>query len=130
MQTNYSVQIEDFASRHFIKSFQKKYKASWDVTLIAIKAELERIDMLLLTDKAEAIYDTGELKIIKTQFKVAGTNESAKSSGNRCIVAWYPVKQFVSVLLVYCKTDLSGHNETAQWKKIIRDNYLEYSKVL
>jgi hypothetical protein len=49
MQSNYSVQIEDFAQRHFIKSFEKKYKGHWDITLQAIFAALERIDMLLLT---------------------------------------------------------------------------------
>lgn len=96
----------------------------------AIQAEFERIDSLLLTDKAEIIYDSVKLKIIKTQFKIAGTNESAKGSGNRCIIAWYPEKQFVSVLLVYCKTDLSGHNETAEWKKIIINSYSEYSEIL
>ena len=91
MFTNYSVQIEEFAERHFIKSFQKKYK---------------------------------------TKFKVAGTQESAKTSGNRCIVAWNQSKQFVSVLLVYTKTDLSGTNETAEWIRIIKNNYPSYKDIV
>ena len=130
MQINYSVQIEEFAERHFIKSFQKKYKNKWDFTLRAIIAELERIDTLLLTDRAETICDTDGIKIIKTKFKVAGTKESAKTSGNRCIVAWQKDKQFVSVLLVYAKTDLSGKNETAEWKTLIKNNYKEYKEFL
>jgi hypothetical protein len=130
MQGNYSVQIEDFAERHFIKSFSKKHKSNWDFTLMAILAELARIDMLLLTDKAETILDTEDFKIIKTKFKIAGTQESAKTSGNRCIVVWYPKKQSVSVLLVYGKTDLSGGHETNEWKNLIRENYTEFKSVI
>ncbi len=103
MHGNYSVRIESFTESHFIKKFQGKYNRNWDITLLAIIAELERIDNLLLTSRAETIHDFGDFKIIKTKFKVVGTNESAKTSGNRCIVAWYKDKRFVSVLLVTAK---------------------------
>ena len=126
---NFSVQIEDFAGRHFIKSFEKKYKGKWDLTLVSIFAQLARIDNLLLTDRAETITDAGDIKIIKTKFKVVDTKESAKTSGNRCIVAWCISKQRVSILLVYGKTDLSGKNETAEWKTLVKENYKEYSKI-
>lgn len=127
MEGNYSVQIEDFAERHFIKSFKKKYNNHWDVTLRAIVFELERIDNLLLTTKADTIVDREDVKIIKTEFKIAGSKESAKTSGNRCIVAWKEKDRCVSVLLVYGKTDLSsGNKETDEWKRMIRDNYPEY----
>jgi len=129
MQGNYSVQIEDFAGRHFIKSFKKKYKNKWDFTLIAIIAEFARIDNLLNTDRAELICGDEDIKIIKTKFRIAGTKESAKTSGNRCIVAWNKKKQTVSVLLVYTKTDLSGHNETAEWQEIIKNNYKGYKNL-
>lgn len=127
MPGNYSVQIGKFAQRHFIKSFEKKHHARWDITLRAITAQLERIDRLLETDAAETISDRGEVKIIKTKFRVAGTTESAKASGNRCIVAWVPDKQLVHVLLVYTKTDLGEGNETAKWKRLVRENYPEYN---
>ena len=130
MLTNYSVHIEEFAERHFVKSFQKKYKKQWDPTLVSIIAELERIDNLLLTDRAETICDAGAIKIIKTKFRVAGTKESAKTSGNRCIVAWHEDKQYVAVLLVYTKTDLSGKHETAEWTKMVKNNYPEYRNLL
>jgi hypothetical protein len=130
MSGNYSVKIEVFAEKYFIKSFQKKHKVHWDITLRAITAELERIDNLLQTDRAVTICDINGVKIIKTKFKVVGTQESAKTSGNRCIVAWNKDKQIVSILLVYGKTDLSGNNETAQWKSLIKENYPEYSKIL
>src|SRR5258708_7640182 len=114
---NNSVEIGSFAERHFIKSFRKKYKINWDFTLRAIVAEFERIDTLLLTDKAETICDADDIKIIKTKFKIARSKESAKTSGNRCIVAWHDGQRRVVILLVYSKTDLSGRNETAEWIK-------------
>lgn len=126
MEPNFSVQIETFAERHFIKSFEKKYKGSWDLTLKAILEMLERIEALLSTDKAEIITSLGDLKFIKTKFRVFGTKESAKTSGNRCIVVADYKKREVRVLLVYSKTDLSGHNETAEWQKRIKENYPEY----
>jgi hypothetical protein len=129
MPGNYSVKVEVFAEKYFIKGFQRKHKAHWDITLRAITAELERIDMLLQTDRAVVICGD-DIKIIKTKFKVVGTHESAKTSGNRCIVAWNKDKQVVNILLVYGKTDLSGNNETAQWKSLIKENYSEYKDLI
>jgi len=129
MQGNYSIEIRPFAQRHFIDSFEKKYKSHWDITLLAIVAELERIDNLLLTNRAETISDVGGVKLVKTKFKVVKSNESAKTSGNRCIVAWCQEKRTVSILLVYGKTDLHGRNETEEWKSIIRENYPEYKEL-
>jgi hypothetical protein len=129
MHGHYSVSIEPFAERHFIKSFAKKYKNHWEVTLRAIIAELERIDMLLHTSRAEVIIDGGAVKIIKTQFRVDRSKESAKTSGNRCIVGWHQQKQYVSVLLVYSKTDLSGTNETAEWQRLVKENYVEWREL-
>lgn len=126
MHTNFSVQIGKFAERHFIKMFEKKYKSHWDVTLRAIYFELERIDSLLLTDRAETICVNKNLKIIKTKFRVDGTKESAKTSGNRCIVVCDEEKRDVTILLIYGKTDLAGHNETAKWQELIKENYPEY----
>ena len=126
MYSNYSVRIEKFAERHFIRSFEKKYKNHWEVTLRAIIAGLERIDLLLTTSKAETVCDVNGIKIIKTEFRVDRSKESAKTSGNRCIVAWDQKKQFVAVLLVYGKTDIAGNNETAEWQQIVKENYPEY----
>lgn len=126
MQGNYSVRIEKFAERHFIKSFERKYKNHWQVTLRAIIAGLERIDLLITTSRAETICDVYGVKIIKTEFRVDRTKESAKMSGNRCIVAWHHEKQFVAILLVYSKTDIASRNETAEWQRILKENYSEY----
>lgn len=125
----YRVVFEDFTQRHYIKSFAKKYKTSWDFTLEFLREEFKKIDILFLKSIAETIVD-GEVKICKTEFKIAGTKESRHSSGNRCIVAIYPTESDVRVLLVYAKTDLSGHNETAEWQNIIKTNYPQYKDLL
>lgn len=130
MGSNYSVTIEAFAERHYIKSFQKKYKGAWEVTQRAIMSEFERVDMLLQTTKADLITETGEIKIVKTDFRVAGTKESAKASGNRCIILVNEEKKLVSVLLVYCKTDLPSTNETAEWKKLVLSDNPELKKYI
>lgn len=130
MDVNYSVTIEDFAERHYIKSFQKKYKGAWDITMCAIIAEFERIDMLLNTEKADPITNTGGIKIIKTDFRVTGTKESAKASGNRCIILVDEKLKTVSVLLVYAKTDLPSANETSEWKKLVKNNYPDLKKYI
>ncbi|MEK9157234.1 MAG: hypothetical protein AAB448_03865 [Patescibacteria group bacterium] len=130
MFISYSVVIEDFARRHYIKSFEKKYKGAWDVTLRAITEQFKRIDVLLETPVADYICGSGNVRIFKTEFRITGTQESRKSSGNRCIVAVHTDTTTVHILLVYQKTDLSGKNETAEWKQLVRDNYSEYGSIL
>lgn len=63
------------------------------------------------------------------EFRVYGTQVSRHGSGNRCIVVIHENTNTISVLLVYGKTDLSGHNETAEWKKLVIENYPEYKEL-
>ena len=126
----YEVIFEKFAERHFIKTFAKKYKGAWDFTFTLLREEFEQIDLLFLKSTAETIVDSKEIKICKTEFKIAGTQESRHGSGNRCIVAIHKNTSTVHVLLVYSKTNLGGGNETANWKNIVRENYHQYSKMV
>lgn len=130
MSYKYTVIVQPYAERHFIKNFSKKYKGVWEITLKAICEELQRFDSLLDTSIAETITERGNIKIAKTEFRVAKTNESRKSSGNRCIVSIHKDTNLVNVLLVYHKNDLGNGNETAQWKQLIKDNYPEYRALL
>ncbi len=130
MSINYSVSIQLYAEKHFIKKFRKKYKGSWEITWRAICQGLQRFDSLLKTSIAETITECGDIRIAKTEFRVHGTNESKKASGNRCIVAVHKDTYSVNVLLVYHKSDLGKGNETAKWKQIIKNNYPEYSGLL
>lgn len=126
----YGVVFEVFTARHFIKTFAKKYKGAWDRTLKGLELEFTFVDLLLEKKIAEPIFDSEEIKICKTEFKIAGTQESRHGSGNRCIIAIHKNTATVCVLLVYHKNDLSGHNETAEWKRIVKDNYSEYRDLL
>jgi hypothetical protein len=129
--TKYDVSFEHFSERHFIKTFAKKYKGAWDFTLETLREEFEKIDILFLKSIAEYITDRqADIVICKTEFKISGTQESRRSSGHRCIVALHRSENTVRVLLVYTKTDLSGHNETEEWKRMIQENYPEYRYLL
>ena len=127
---SYTVVFEPFSEKHFIKSFAKKYKGAWDFTLKFLSQEFEQIDLLFLKNTAETIVDSVEVKICKTEFKIAGTQESRHGSGNRCIVAIHKDANKVCILLVYHKNDLGGGNETANWKNLITENYSRYSKII
>jgi hypothetical protein len=129
MFINYSVKIEDFAERHYLKNFSKKYKRAWDVTWQAVIEEFKRLDSLFQTSIAEKIVDSKDVMIVKSEFRVAGTKESRKSSGNRCIVAVKKDAKIICILLVYHKTDIGDKNETAKWKMMVRENYPEYKNL-
>ena len=126
----YEVVFEPFTKRHFIKSFEKKYKSKWDFTLKSLEEEFEQIDLLFSKSVAETIIDCNGIKICKTEFKIAGSNKSRHGSGNRCIAAIHKDTSVVNVLLVYHKNDLGNGNETAKWKQIIKDNYPDYRGML
>lgn len=127
MSISYGVVVEHYAERHFISTFRKKYKGAWDKTWSGLVEEFRRIDTLIgATNIAEVIVDRDGILICKTEFRVAGTQESRHSSGNRCIIAVHKNSEKVSVLLVYHKGDLRGPNETAAWKGAVRENFEEY----
>lgn len=131
MSISYVVIIEKYAERHFISKFKKKYKGAWDITLVAIIEELKRIDTLIgVNNIVETIVDSKEVKICKTEFRIAGTPFSRHASGNRCIVAVHKSTGTVNILLVYHKGDLKGPNETAAWKALIKDAYSQYSSLV
>jgi len=121
---NFEVLVEEFAERHFIKQFHKKYKNAWDITEYAIIVELQRIDNILgCNDYVEIIKSNCDLKLIKLNFKIAGTKESKKSSGNRVIAVVNMKTRTCRVLLVYSKNDISSPNETKKWQSMIMKNY-------
>jgi hypothetical protein len=127
----YQVDFEIFTERHFIKDFSKKHKGAWERTLNGLMLEFTYVDLLFEKSIAETICVSGDnnIKICKTEFKIAGTEVSRHASGNRCIIAVHQSISKVYVLLVYHKGDI-GDNETAKWKLIIRENYPQYSGLL
>jgi hypothetical protein len=131
MSTNYAIEVRAYAERHFISKFKKKYKNSWDITWNAIIEEFKRIETLLgVSSIAETVVDNEDHKICKTEFRIAGTQQSRHRSGNRCIIAVHEKPSVVYILLVYSKGDVMGPHETAWWKKVIKNNYPDYSQYL
>ena len=131
MSTNYTVTVADFANRHHIKDFSKKYKGAWDITWRALERELQSIDVLFSGSIAETIVDSDEIKICKVEFRIAGTKQSRHGSGNRCIIAIHKQTQKIDILLVYHKSRLSGSgSETAKWKRVVKQEYKEYRNLL
>lgn len=126
----YLVQLSDYAKRHYVKAFEKRYaKKQWDTTLRSLYADLARIEEYLKYDKAETIHDAGTRLIIKLYFRVAQTKDSAKASGNRAIVLVEKDTKVATVLLVYSKNEISAPNETAQWRSIIKGNFKEIAQI-
>lgn len=126
----YEVVFEPFTERHFIKTFAKKYQGAWERTFKGLLLELTFVELLFEKQIAETVVDSTDIKICKTEFKTAGTQESRHSSGNRCIIAIHKSAAVVHVLLVYHKGNIDGPNETATWKGVIKANYPEYGRFL
>lgn len=126
----YEVTFEPFAERHFIKTFEKKYQGAWERTRKSLCLEFTFVELLFSKSTAEVIVDSEKVRICKTEFRIAGTQVSRHGSGNRCIIAIHKEENKVCVLLVYHKNDLGGGGETANWKRIVKENYPEYESII
>lgn len=122
----YLVQFDPYTKRHYIKNIAKRYSDKrWQATQKAIEFVLGHIEQHILTDKAETIHASDAGRIIKLYFRVAGTRDSAKGSGNRAVVFLDDKLRVARVLLVYSKEEICEPNETAKWQKIVDDQFPE-----
>jgi hypothetical protein len=122
----YSVKFDEYAEKRFIKDFKKKYKGNWDATRLSIEDTLVRIANLEGGNQLDIICTSvAGTYLVKFDFKVAKTNMSAKTSGNRCILEVCNQTFKVNVLLVYCKDHIgrSDGQETLWWKEEIENQY-------
>ena len=122
-QHKYKVVFEDFTKRHFIKNFEKKSKSQWNKTQEDIIFVCEHIENMLLTKRADLISVADNCRLVKLDFAIFGIKISPKASGNRCILFLDDDMGIVKILLVYSKNDISAHNETQEWKNIIKAQY-------
>lgn len=129
--SKYAVIVEDFALRHYIKRFKKKYsKNVWEITQGAIESFCANPERAIERGKMETVNDSGDVLICKLMFSVAGTGRSPKASGNRVIVALHKNEKVSYILLVYHKNDLGKVGETQKWKKLIKENFSFYKDIL
>ncbi|HET8709350.1 MAG TPA: hypothetical protein VFL85_03655 [Candidatus Saccharimonadales bacterium] len=123
----YRVVFEPYASRHYIKDFEKKYKGAWLSTRKALVSEFRNIDMLINSGKTKPpIHMTTDKSqwIVKHEFVIAGRGESKKTSGRRVIVYVNDTEKVARVLLVYHKDHVDKKaGETAWWERTIKSEY-------
>lgn len=123
----YRVIFESYASRHYIKDFEKKHKGAWLTTRKALVGQLRNIDMLINSGRTNPpIHRTGDNSqwIVKHEFVIAGLKESKKSSGRRLIAHVNDTERVVRVLMVYQKDHVDKKSgETAWWERAIKSEY-------
>lgn len=123
MSTKYEVIVDSFAERYYLKGFRRKYKKSFEAPWGAFLFMLQKFDLMLERENTSVISDSAKnILVCKVKFKIL-PNESAKTSGNRCIVVVDKNKYQVRVLLVYSKNDIKGKQETLWWKNKIKRNF-------
>ena len=131
----FDVSYREYAKSHFLKEFQKKYKGKqWEKTESSIFEDLKRLRKVNNTTQQSSQID--ELKhkdehwLFKYDFRIAGTNQSTKSSGNR-IIGFIDNKQNkIEILLIYSKTDLPKNKAETQYIfDVISENYPEINQL-
>ena len=133
--TPFYVSYKDYAKTHFLKDFEKKYKGKqWEKTEASYMEDLRRLRMP--NNKTQQTMQVDQLRfkndcwIFKYDFRIAGTNESTKSSGNRIIGFIDSKANKLEILLIYGKTDLPKNmGETAYINSIINNFYPEIDKL-
>jgi len=125
----------DYAVSHFLKKFAKKYKGKqWEFTLESIIQDLSRLG--LENNKTQLSSQIDELKysnnkwLAKYDFRIAGTNQSTKDSGNRAIIHIDLDTKLIEILMIYNKNDLPKNtNETDYILKVINKEYPSISNI-
>ena len=119
----YKVEITPAAHKRYIKKLEKRHKNNWGVTLRALSEATKRIDALLLTDKAEAFHAIDGHRLVKIDFTIAGSGQSAKTSGHRCVVYLENKLKTAQLLLVYSKNEIGSPNETSKMRTQIKEDH-------
>jgi len=116
----FSVTFTNFSERHYLKDFKKNYKGKqWDFTEQSIKQDLMRLRMENNTTQFssqidELKYNDGEY-LAKYDFKIALTNESPKTSGNRCVLYIDNSRNIINILMIYGKTNLPKNKDETKF---------------
>jgi len=133
MAESFGVTIDAYCDQHYIKDFKKKYSdRRWELTKKSIKDLATRpLRLAKETERMSVVAGNENLKICKGEFKVFGTDTSAKASSNRFIVLVNTEKELAYVLLIYNKQDhVKGDYETDWWKNVVKDKFVEAEEVL
>lgn len=132
----FNIVYSDFAKNHFLKEFMKKYKGKqWERTESSFFEDLKRLRVA--NNKTQHTGQIDELKYVdgywlfKYDFRIAGTNESPKSSGNRIVGYIDNAHNKIIILFLYAKTDLpKNQGETVFIVNTIKQNFPEIATKL
>ena len=117
--TLFTISYSEYAKKHFLKDFEKKYKGKqWEKTELSFFEDLKRLRVINNTtqqsNQIDQLKHNGEYWLFKYDFRIAQTNESAKASGNRIIGFIDNKSNRMEILLIYNKNDLpKNKSETA-----------------
>jgi len=128
----FQVEFSSYAETHFCKSFYKKYKPKqWIETKRTIQDTLSRAFMVQKTSLIDVLNYSAEddCGLFKFDFKVAGTEVSPKSSGNRVVFGLNNKTAKIEILLVYGKDHIDKKRSETQWiYEQIKDNFPEWKR--
>ena len=131
---NFEVIFSNYSQRHYCKDFIKKYKPrQWIETKKTIIAVLERAHSFQERNLIDLLSFNQEVErgIFKLDFRVAGTKESPKTSGNRVIFNLCNLTAKIEILIVYNKNNCDKKQSETQWIfNQIKENFPEYKKYL
>lgn len=129
---SFNIEFTSHAEKHYCKDFLKKNKAKpWIETKKTIISTLERCHKFQNTNLIDNLRfsQEDEIGIFKLDFRVAGTNFSPKTSGNRAIFSLCNNSGVIKILLVYGKNHCDKKGTETQWiLGHIKDNFPEYKK--
>lgn len=128
----FRVEFEEYAEKHYLKDLSKKYPAkNWNLTVDSIRQDLSRMrttnSTLQQSMQVDQLWYKNQYCFFKYDFRVAGTKESTKSSGNR-LVAFLDIEEnVIKILLIYHKKMLpKNQSETTFIKTKIAEQYPHY----
>jgi hypothetical protein len=102
----FSVGYSHYASRHFLKQFQKDNPGKqWAYTDESVQKDLSSISYeaqdIQQTQQVNELWHKDEYWIFKYEFRVAGKKESAKDAGNRCVIFLDNGKKTAEILMIF-----------------------------
>ncbi len=112
----------------------KKYKNKWTATRQTIAINLQRAFYLFQNTSLIDNIKFSQAKnsgIFKLDFRVAGTNTSPKTSGNRVIFSLCNNSGDINILLVYWKDHCVKNQSETQWiLEKIKNNFPQYKTIV
>ncbi|MDK2899349.1 MAG: hypothetical protein PWQ10_536 [Patescibacteria group bacterium] len=128
----FGVDYSAYAKRHYLKQLQKDNPGKqWSITEDGIFEDLSRITYtdqdLQQTQQVDELWHKNEYWIFKYDFRIAGTIESTKGSGNRCVVFINTTRKSMEILMIFHHKYLPKNTKESHYiKQILTKNFNNY----